>query len=555
MNPLSKNQIIAIFIIIIGVGGWALIRNKQSLPQQLQRSAQRTGTFSAETSGLPEAASSSVVELGNGDAYDLEATIVQKEIAGQKVKMLAYNRSIPGPLIKVQQGSEITINFTNNTDVETTIHSHGVRLANEFDGTPDLTQEPVPVRGRFTYKVKFPDAGMFWYHPHVREDYAQELGLYGNFLVVPKEPTYWQPVNQEVPLVLDDILIQQGQVASFDRSVVDHTLMGRFGNVMLLNGETGYELKVTNSEVIRFYFTNAASARTFNVSIPNAKMKLVGSDGGKYERETFVGSVIISPSERAIVEVLFEQPGAYTIQHATPDKTYTLGTINVSTLRAMPSYSTQFSSLRTNQDIIASIDSFRSAFAKVPDKKLTMTIDMMGMGNMGAGMMSSSAGGHGGGHMMPDRTMMGANSLPENQMMMSASGEPIEWEDSNPAMNQMSTTQHMQWRITDRATGTSNMDIDWKFKVGDKVKVSIFNDPQSMHPMQHPIHFHGQRFLVLSTNGVTNDNLVWKDTALVKTGDTVELLVDMSNPGSWMAHCHIAEHLEDGMMFPFTVIP
>ena len=74
-----------------------------------------------------------------------------------------------------------------------------------------------------------------------------------------------------------------------------------------------------------------------------------------------------------------------------------------------------------------------------------------------------------------------------------------------------------------------------------------------MHAMQHPIHFHGQRFLVLTTNGVKNDNLVWKDTTLIQKGDTVEILVDMENPGNWMAHCHIAEHLESGMMFNFRV--
>ena len=485
--------------------------------------------------------------------YDLEATIVQKSINSLPVKMLAYNGSVPGPLIKVKQGSEVTINFTNNTDVETTIHSHGIRLQNEFDGTPDLTQEPIPVGGTFTYKIKFPDAGMFWYHPHVREDYAQELGLYGNYLVVADDPNYWQPVNQEVPLMIDDILLENGQIASFDRSVADHTLMGRFGNTMLVNGETNYQLQAKQGEVIRFYLTSTASTRTFNVTIPNAKMKLVGADGGKHERETFVDSVIISPSERAIIEVLFDKVGTYTLHHKTPEKTYTLGTINVSSDKAVLSYLGQFNILRTNQDIIASIDSLRSVFDKAPDKKLALTIDMMGMGNMGGNMMSGS-----GGHMMGNDQMMSGMMTPLRQGsagQVGGAGDPIEWEDANPIMNQMSTTQMLQWKITDQATNKSNMDIDWKFKVGDKVKVSIFNDPKSAHPMQHPIHFHGQRFLVLSTNGIKNDNLVWKDTTLIKNGDTVELLVEMSNPGTWMAHCHIAEHLEDGMMFSFKVNP
>ena len=142
-----------------------------------------------------------------------------------------------------------------------------------------------------------------------------------------------------------------------------------------------------------------------------------------------------------------------------------------------------------------------------------------------------------------------------NNNMMMGSNEPIEWEDDMAMMNISSNKGSIQWKFIDEATGRENMDINWKFKLGDKIKIKITNDGNSMHPMQHPIHLHGQRFLVTSTNGVSNDNLAWKDTALIQTGATVELLVDMTNPGAWMLHCHIAEHLEDGMMLPFTVSP
>ena len=154
-----------------------------------------------------------VVSLKNGDTYTLTAGFVKKYITGQELKMLAYNGSIPGPLIKVPQRAEITLQFTNNTDVDSTIHSHGVRVDNQFDGVPDVTQKSVKPGESFTYKIKFPDAGMYWYHPHFREDYAQELGLYGNFLVTPNTPDYWAEVDREEALFLDDILIQNGQIA------------------------------------------------------------------------------------------------------------------------------------------------------------------------------------------------------------------------------------------------------------------------------------------------------------------------------------------------------
>ena len=71
--------------------------------------------------------------------------------------------------------------------------------------------------------------------------------------------------------------------------------------------------------------------------------------------------------------------------------------------------------------------------------------------------------------------------------------------------------------------------------------------------MQHPFHFHGQRFLVAARDGVRESNLVWKDTVLVPAGRTVDIVLDTTNPGRWMAYCHISEHLEASMMFGFRV--
>jgi FtsP/CotA-like multicopper oxidase with cupredoxin domain len=138
-------------------------------------------------------------------------------------------------------------------------------------------------------------------------------------------------------------------------------------------------------------------------------------------------------------------------------------------------------------------------------------------------------------------------------MMGGNDSEKIEWEDNMTMMNSMSYANTVKWKIIDQDTKKENEKIDWKFKVGDKVKIKIFNDPKSMHPMQHPFHIHGQKFLILSTNGVKNTNMVWKDTTLIQKGDTVEIIVNMENLGTWMAHCHIAEHLESGMMFSFKV--
>src|SRR6266487_2969620 len=405
--------------------------------------------FSRDTTGLPDALAPETVVLQPDEVFELRAEQVRKRIGDTTVKMLAYNRSIPGPTLKVAQDSEVTVHFTNDTDLETTVHWHGLRLDNRFDGVPTGAHQgmmaPVPIGGSFTYRVRFPDPGIYWYHPHMREDYTQELGLYAPIIVVPTDAAYWSPVNREVTLTLDDILLEEGKIAPFSRTLSDHTAMGRFGNVMLVNGETSPQFSFSQGEVVRLYLVNTANVRVFNIRLPGARMKLVGSDNGRVEREEFVEEVLLSPSERAIVDVFFD---------------------------------------------------------------------------------------HAGGH----------------------HPEPIEWEDTMEEMNRMSTPQNMFWKLVDGVTGAANHDISWSFTAGDQVKVRIVNAADSDHPMQHPIHFHGQRFLVLSRDGSVNENLAWKDTVLVPAGETVDILVEMSNPGAWMVHCHIAEHLESGMMFTYHVL-
>src|SRR5712691_463524 len=144
---------------------------------------------------------------------------------------------------------------------------------------------------------------------------------------------------------------------------------------------------------------------------------------------------------------------------------------------------------------------------------------------------------------------MGGHSM----QMGDSDTDPIEWEDTMSSMNTTSNKNMMTWKLIDTATNKENMDMNWTFKKGDVVKIRIINDAHSLHPMQHPIHMHGQRFLVLDVNGVRNTNLVYKDTVLVQKGQTVDVLVAMDNPGNWVIHCHIPEHMEAAMMTEYHV--
>jgi FtsP/CotA-like multicopper oxidase with cupredoxin domain len=137
-----------------------------------------------------------------------------------------------------------------------------------------------------------------------------------------------------------------------------------------------------------------------------------------------------------------------------------------------------------------------------------------------------------------------------------AHDDGIEWEDDMVEVNRTTTPANTRWKLVDRRSGAENQAIDWQFRVGDRVKIELVNEMDSDHPMHHPFHVHGAgRFLVLDRDGVEDDNLVWKDTVLVRTGERVNILLEVTNVGIWMAHCHIAEHHESGMMLSFEVVP
>ena len=296
--------------------------------EKAHETIKRQDDFPTDTSGLPRAVSPSVVELSDGDTTELHIGPVVKRVGDADVRMLAYNGSIPGPTLKIPEGATVTVHVRNEGDLEATVHWHGLRLENRYDGTHD-TQAPIPVGETFTYEVHVPDPGAYWYHPHIREDYGQEMGLYGNIHVVPADPEYWPPVNRELFLTLDDVLIEDGKIAGFSASETTHVAMGRFGNVMLVSGEPDLALTAKRGEVVRFYFTNTANTRVFNVTLPGARMKLVGGDSGHYEHETFVEEVLLSPSERFVVDVLFEHPGEHVLEHRTPARSYRLASITV----------------------------------------------------------------------------------------------------------------------------------------------------------------------------------------------------------------------------------
>jgi FtsP/CotA-like multicopper oxidase with cupredoxin domain len=190
----------------------------------------------------------------------------------------AYNGSVPGPELRLKQGQNLRVEVENALGVGTTIHWHGVRLPNAMDGVPNLTQAPIaPNGGKFVYEFDLPDAGTFWYHPHLGSPEQVGRGLYGALVVEERDPL---KVDRDVVWVLSDWrLDREARLVEDFRSPMDASHAGRIGNTVTVNGAIRESFAVRAGERIRLRLINASSARIYAPVFEGHSPRILALDG------------------------------------------------------------------------------------------------------------------------------------------------------------------------------------------------------------------------------------------------------------------------------------
>ena len=242
---------------------------------------------------------------------------------GRTPLLWTYGGSVPGPLLRVPKGGTIEVDFVNTLTASTTVHWHGLRVPNLQDGVVFLGVAPIYPGQRQRYTLPAPDAGLYWYHPHVMSAQQLGAGLYGAILVdeAPGVEPDW--ADEEVVLVLSDLdLDAQGELADPQTGGELGTLFGREGEVLLVNGRVRPELTATVGQRQRWRLLNAARSRYYALSLPGHRWWIVGGDGGLADAPVEAERLLLVPGQRLDVIVEPTTPGTVPLSWVPYDRGY-----------------------------------------------------------------------------------------------------------------------------------------------------------------------------------------------------------------------------------------
>lgn len=414
-----------------------------------------------------------------------------------KTAIWAYGGKAPGPLLRARQGERLRIELANGLPQETTVHCHGLRLPNAMDGVPGLTQAPVAQGGKFVYEFDLPDAGMFWYHPHIYATEQVERGLSGVIIVDEPEPP---KVDRELVWLVDDWRVgDDGQVAGEFNHPHDVSHGGRLGNLVTINGAELDHVAVKGGERIRLRMVNAANARVFGLHFAGLAPRVIALDGHPVTPYAPAGErVAFGPGQR--IDLILDIPARPGELFVVRDDYYQRFAYDFVTFAVDPGTSLRESPLDAPVTL-------KPNPLPEPDLATATTQDFVIEGGAMGGLTEATFKGEKVGLRKLFRQHGKAWTL--NGIASSGMGEA-------PMFN-LARGKSYRWRIKN--------DTVW----------------------DHPMHLHGHAFRILSRNGKPVPAQPWADTVLLHADETAEVAFVADNPGKWLFHCHVLEHHHGGM--------
>lgn len=407
-----------------------------------------------------------------------------------------FNDAVPGPTLRVKQGDRVRVVVDNGLAEPTTVHWHGVRVPNNMDGVPYLTQPPIGAGEQFIYEFDALDAGTFWYHPHQRGPIQVGRGLYGPLIV--EEPNA-VPVDRDITWVLDDWRLERSaQIVDDFGHRHDLSHAGRIGNTVTINGKMQETFEVHPGERIRLRLINAANARIFALDFQGHDPKIIAMDGHPVEPHSPKNSrVLLGPAMR--VDLILDMSANTENRYQILDDYYRNHAYSLIDL--------VYSDSAVREMTLDTRIELPPNPLSEPDLDNSVNHEVVFEG----GAMGSMGGAILGGSWQDIRTMAHNGKF---------------W-----AINGIAATGHM-------------MDPLLTIDRGRTCVLTLKNNTA----WPHPIHLHGHSFRVISRNGEPTAYREWQDTVLLERQDQVDLAFVADNPGDWMFHCHILEHQASGMM-------
>jgi FtsP/CotA-like multicopper oxidase with cupredoxin domain len=432
-----------------------------------------------------------VPRLAFSQARMLRAAATRQNLVGAAhpaTDVWSYGGTVPGPELRFRQGERLRLEVENALAVDTTVHWHGIRLPNAMDGVPGLTQAPIAAKGgKFVYEFDLPDAGTYWYHPHLGDGEQLARGLYGALIVEERDPP---AVDRDLVWLLSDWRLDREAAIRPDfGSAMDASHAGRIGNTVTLNGAVRDFYPVRAGERLRLRLVNASNARIYGLRFEGHQPWVVALDGHPVAPHWFE-RVVLGPGMRA--DVILDCTAAPGSRHRVVDDFYRGRAYELLEIR-----------YRDEKPL-------RESFEPAP--------------RLAANPVSEPAAAE------RHRIVLGGGMM--GAMPSQREHKGVYWTLNGRTVN-------------GKPLGHGHHEAAPLLSL--KLKQSYVIELANETSWHHPMHLHGHVFRVLSRNGKEVLPRQWADTVLLDPHSRAEIGLVADNPGNWMLHCHVLEHQATGM--------